>query len=48
MKYESKAIVLNYIKHGETSIITKVFTREFGVQSFIVKGVRSKKSRKKN
>lgn len=47
MKYESKAIVLNYIKHGETSIITKVFTREFGVQSFIVKGVRSKKSRKK-
>ena len=47
MKYESKAIVLNYIKHRETSIITKVFTREFGVQSFIVKGVRSKKSRKK-
>ncbi len=47
MKYESRAIALSYIKHGESSIIAKLFTEERGLQSFIIKGVRSKKSKKK-
>ena len=42
----SKAIVLNSIKYGDTSLIVKMFTDEFGLLSFIVKGVRKKKSPK--
>ena len=47
MKYKSRAIALSYLKQGESSIIAKIFTEEKGVQSFIVKGVRAKKSKKK-
>ena len=47
MKYESRAIALSYIKHGESSIIAKLFTEKKGLQSFIIKGVRSNKSKKK-
>lgn len=47
MKYSSRAIALSYIKYGENSIIAKIFTEEKGLQSFIIKGVRGKKSKKK-
>jgi len=47
MKYKSRAIALSYIKHGESAIIAKVFTEEKGLQNFIIKGVRSEKSKKK-
>ena len=46
MKYKSRAIALSYIKHGESAIITKIFTEEKGLQSFIIKGVRNRKSKK--
>lgn len=46
MTFKTKGIVLRTVKYGETSIITSVYTELFGVQSYIVKGVRqaSKKS----
>ena len=47
MKYKSRAIALSYIKQGESSIIAKIFTEEKGLQNFIAKGVRAKKSKKK-
>ena len=47
MKYKSRAITLTYIKQGESSIISKIFTEKHGLQSFIVKGVRSNKAKKK-
>ena len=47
MKYKSRAIALSYIKQGESSIIAKIFTEEKGLQGFIIKGVRAKKSKKK-
>ena len=47
MKYKSQAISLTYIKNGDSSIISKMLTKEKGLQTFIVKGVRSKKSKKK-
>jgi len=47
MKYKSAAISLTYIKNGESSIISKILTKEMGLQTFFVKGVRSKKSKKK-
>ena len=45
--YSSKAIALKYIKYGDSSIISKMLTLEKGLQSFIVKGVRQKKSKQK-
>lgn len=47
MKYKSRAIPLTYIKQGDSSIISKIFTEEKGLQTFIIKGVRSKNSKKK-
>ena len=47
MLHNTQGIVLNYIKYGETSIIVKVFTEAFGVQSYIVNGARSAKGRGK-
>ena len=46
MKYKSRAISLTYIKQGDSSIICRILTEERGLQSFIVKGVRSRKSKK--
>ena len=46
MKYKSLALSLTYIKYGESSIISKLFTKEKGLQSFIIKGIRKKKSKK--
>ncbi len=40
MTHKTKGIVLRTVKYGDTSIITTVYTELFGVQSYIVKGVR--------
>lgn len=37
-----KGIVLQSIKYGETSLISKILTEQMGVVSFMIKGVRSK------
>ena len=42
MYHKTKGIVLNSIKYAETSIISKVYTLEFGLQAYIVNGVRKK------
>lgn len=41
----TKGIVLHRTKFSETSIIVKIFTEDFGTQSFIVKNAFSKKSK---
>ena len=43
----TQGLVLRTINYSETSVIVKVFTREMGVRSYIVKGVRSAKGRVK-
>ena len=40
LTHKTKGIVLRTVKYGETSVITTVYTELFGVQSYIVKGVR--------
>lgn len=40
MTHKTKGIVLRTVKYGETSVIATVYTELFGVQSYIVKGVR--------
>lgn len=47
MLYKTKGIVLSYIRYRETSIIVKIYTELFGLQSYIVNGIRSSKSRQK-
>lgn len=43
----SPAFVLKTTNYSETSVIAKVYTREWGLQSVMIKGVRSAKSRNK-
>lgn len=47
MLLSTQGLVLHTTKYAETSIIAKVFTRELGCCSYIVKGVRSARSRSK-
>ena len=39
--HKTKGIVLRTVKYGETSVIVNVFTELFGVQGYLVNGVRS-------
>ncbi len=39
--HKTKGIVLKTIKYGETSIVVSIFTELFGVQSYLVNGVRT-------
>lgn len=39
--FTTKGIVLRTVKYGETSLIVTIFTELFGVQSYLVNGVRT-------
>lgn len=41
MLKKTSGIVLNYLKYKDTSIIVKIFTRELGLKSYLVNGVRT-------
>ena len=43
----TKGIYLHYYKYSENSVIAKIFTENFGLQSYVMKGVRNKKSKNK-
>ena len=43
MYYQTSGIVLSTIKYGESSVISKIYTSEFGTQSYIINGVRKKR-----
>jgi DNA repair protein RecO (recombination protein O) len=47
MLQKTSGIVLHTIKYSETSLIVKIYTQEFGFGSYIISGVRSKKSKNK-
>lgn len=47
MLIKTKGIVLHSLKYSENSIIIKLYTNNIGLQSFIIKSARSKKSRMK-
>lgn len=42
----TKAIVLSFLKYGDSSLIVKCYTENFGYKSFILKNSFSKKNRK--
>ena len=43
MTHKTKGIVLRSIKYGETSLVVTIFTEMFGVQTYMVNGVRTSK-----
>ncbi len=47
MLHQTQAIVFQVIKYSESSIIAKIYTEDFGLQTYMVKGVRSKGSKTK-
>lgn len=48
MLYHTKGIVFSAVKFKETSLIVKIFTRAYGMQSYIVNGVRSQRAKGKS
>ena len=47
MLHKTQGIVIKYIKYRDTSIIVNIFTELFGLQTYIVNGARSRKSKGK-
>lgn len=47
MLKKTQGIVLSAIRYKETSIIVKIFTRELGLKSYLVNGVRSQGNKSK-
>ncbi|HKH60512.1 MAG TPA: DNA repair protein RecO, partial [Flavitalea sp.] len=41
MLHKTKGIVIRVVKYGETSVIVSIYTELFGIQSYIVNGVRT-------
>jgi DNA repair protein RecO (recombination protein O) len=48
MLQKTRAIILHQIKYSDSAIIAQTYTRDFGRQSILVRGVRSSKSGKHN
>jgi DNA repair protein RecO (recombination protein O) len=47
MLQKTRGIVLNYVKFRESSIIVKIYTEELGLQSYLLNGIRTAKSKSK-
>ena len=47
MIFKTRGIVFRFTKFGETSIIVTIFTEVFGIQSYIINGIRSKSAKNK-
>lgn len=41
MVFNTKGIVIRTVKYGETSVIVAIYTELFGIQSYIVNGIRT-------
>jgi DNA repair protein RecO (recombination protein O) len=42
MLHKTRGIVLRTVNYSDTSIITKIYTEEFGIQSYLIKGAKRK------
>jgi DNA repair protein RecO (recombination protein O) len=42
MLHKTRGIVLRTVDYSDTSIITKIYTEQFGVQSYLIKGAKRK------
>ncbi|MCK9481123.1 MAG: DNA repair protein RecO [Bacteroidia bacterium] len=46
MLAKTEGFILHNVKYGDASVICKIFTRDFGLQSFIFQGIASGKGKK--
>lgn len=44
MIHKTRGIVLRTVNYSESSIVVKIFTEEFGLQSYLIKGAKRKKT----
>lgn len=47
MLHKTRGVVFRFTKYGDTSVIVTIFTAGFGLQTYIVNGVRSKSTKSK-
>lgn len=47
MLHTTKGIVIHHFKYSEKSVIAKIYTKKYGLQSYILNGVRNKKAKNK-
>ena len=47
MLHSTRGIVIHTTKFSETSIIARIFTEQFGLQSYLIKGIRRAQSKLK-
>ena len=45
MLFKTRGVVFKTVKYSDTSIITNIYTEQFGLQSYIINGARSSKSK---
>jgi DNA repair protein RecO (recombination protein O) len=45
---KTRGIILHQIKYTDSGIVTQIYTRKFGRQSFLIKGMRKRKTGKHN
>lgn len=48
MLHNTPGIVLHQVKYSESSVIAKIYTELYGLQSYMIRGIRSKKSKIKS
>jgi DNA repair protein RecO (recombination protein O) len=48
MLEKTRGIILNQIKYTDSGIVVRLYTRKFGRQSFLIKGMRNRKAGKHN
>jgi DNA repair protein RecO (recombination protein O) len=48
MLEKTRGIILHQIKYTDSGIVTQIYTRKFGRQSFLIKGMRNRKTGKHN
>lgn len=48
MLHNTPGIVLHQVKYSESSVIAKIYTELFGLQSYMIRGIHSKKSKIKS
>jgi DNA repair protein RecO (recombination protein O) len=48
MLEKTRGIILNQIKYTDSGIVARLFTRKFGRQSYMIKGMRNRKTGKHN
>lgn len=47
MLSKTKGIVLKTINYSETSVVAKIYTEQFGLKSYLIRGVRKRKAKTK-